>query len=130
MSETESFIKNDQSAQNEGALPTIESRSTPQPHPASVLGLSIATAIWYLCLSIKTLMAKDMTRWVWLLLFCFSCLIFTVNSAEQVQILTSIFPASRRNEALTTTKKAAHLKLYLINAIALPVGLYTFAFSS
>lgn len=130
MSEMESFIKDDNNAQTQDALPTMESRPTPQPHPASVLGCSIATAFWYLCLSIKTLQTKDTTRWIWLLLFLFSCLIFTINSAELVQLLTNMFPAPRRNEALTTTKKEAHLKLYLINGLALPLGLYVFALST
>jgi hypothetical protein len=125
MSDTEPFLND----QNRSALPVMDSSSTPQPHPAGILGLSIATSLWYFWILVKGVMIKDNTRWIWLLCFCLSCLSLSINAGEQIQILTNLFPAAKKNQALTTTKKEALQKTFLINTLALPIGLFTFAFS-
>lgn len=129
MSEKDSY-KNDQNIHTNNALLAADPKAPPRPHPGSVLGLSIASAVWYFYLLYKIFDTKDITRWIYLSCFCLSCLILSFNAAEQVQLLTNFFPASRSNQALTTTKKQAHQKLFLINAYALPIGLYTFALST
>lgn len=117
---TEIVKKDDESSVN-------QQKPQAKPHPLALLTLIIATSAWHIWILTKCILSKDLFRWIWVVYFCFSCLTLTITSHEQIQLLTIAYPVQ---EISDTSKKDAYKKIFLINAIALPIGLWINLFAN
>lgn len=117
---TEIVKKDDESSAN-------QQKSQAKPHPLALFTLIIATSAWHFWILTKCLLSKDLFRWIWVGCFCFSCLALTMTSHEQIQLLTIAYPVQ---EISDTSKKDAYKKIFLLNAIALPIGLWINLFAN